>query len=265
MLEPRGLLYPSRVPARLRARRRAACAALLLAVVTACGGESKPPTSAEWDGPPLATDRRTATEYAVTALTPADPEVPAGRILGAKTLAKQDRLKRGARVYEGANGVEVHIRPESPTVVFAKRPAAPGPLPDDEQALAATRAVMKAYGMDSEEWTPTVSRAGDAVSVRYDIRAELPVREAAGVPQPLASFAVDAAGVRVITLALVRFTARPAPIQSEQDAFGRLTRAERYRKVQLVLVNDGKGVIRPYWEFETDKGELRPVLAVLTP
>ena len=238
--------------------------AVALVALAACG-DSKPIGPA-WKGKAaLAEDRGTATEHVVTALTPADPEIPAGRVLGAGKLVKQERLERGARVFRSADGAVVRVRPESPTTVVGQRAPAAGALPDEPTARAAAVAVMEAYRMDPADWTPEVKPGADFVTVWFTLRTDLPVFELPKVSAPLASFAVDAKGVRSFSLTLVTFEPRQVPIVSQREAFGKLTVAERYVSVRLVLVNDGKGLIRPAWEFETDDDELHPVLAVLTP
>ncbi|HWL37396.1 MAG TPA: hypothetical protein VNQ77_14525 [Frankiaceae bacterium] len=226
---------------------------------------TRPADEPAWAGPPLGTGRSQVTELVVDALAPADPAAPAGRALGAKTVTDSGQVQRGARVFRGGDDVEVHVRPDTPTVIFARRGAAPGEPPAEAKVKAAAEAVMRAYGMDPAQWTPTVRTRGGTRSVQFVVRADLPVFEAGGVPAPLASFTVDAKGVQAMTLTLVTFTPRPVEVMSQAEAFERVEHAARYERVRMVLVNAGKGAIQPYWEFAAADGKLRPVLAVLTP
>jgi hypothetical protein len=250
-------------------RRRLVAYGAALAVLVAAGVTAYVlPRGADepvWAGPPLGTARGQATEYVVNALAPADPAAPAGRALGADTVTDSGEVQRGARVFRGGEDVEVHVRPDTPTVIFARRGAAPGEAPAEARAKAAAEAVMRAYGMDPAQWTPTVRTRDRALSVQYVVRAGQPVFEAGGVAAPLASFTVDGKGVQAMTLTLVAFAPRTVEIMSEAEAFARVAHQGRYERVRLVLVNAGQGAIRPYWEFAASDGKLRPVLAVLTP
>lgn len=249
--------------------RRLVAYGAALAVLVAAGVTAyvltRPSDEPAWAGPPLGTARGQAAELAISALAPDDPAGPAGRALGAEAVTGSGEVQRGARVFRGGEDVEVHVRPDTPTVIFARRGAAPGEGPTEARATAAAEAVMKAYGMDPAQWTPTVRARGGTLSVQYVVRAEQPVFEAGGVAAALASFTVDGKGVQAMTLTLVTFAPRPVEIMSEAEAFARLAHAGRYERVRLVLVNAGKGVIQPYWEFAAADGTLRPVLAVLTP
>lgn len=254
----------SGVPTRRLVAYGAAVAVLVAGVAAFLLTRSDP--GPVWAGPPLSAAQGTATRYEVVALSPAAPqEVAAKAMLALGPLTERPVPVRGARVYDSESGAEIHVRPERPTVVFAQRPVAGDAPQGEDRALGITRATMTRYGMEPEHWEPTVRRTGNVWSVRYTYRTAFPMFEAAGVPSPLASFAVDGRGLQVMTLTLVRLEPEEVRVISEREAFERLSKLGRYVSVRMVVVNTGKGAVEPYWEFKAADGKLRPVPAVLTP
>jgi len=237
--------------------RRAAVALVLLAACSDSGPR--------WDAE-RALDRqpRRAPQIAVSPAPQPAPERAGATLLGAGDAPLASRQEGGATVFT-AGDVSVRVVRGTPGTVAGLRPVAGTTPPGRAAALAAGRRLMAAFRMDATQWTPTVRDAGPTTSVQFEIDAALPVFATGGVVQPFVSLAVDARGVRSFTLTPVVLGYATVDVVSEAAAFGRLTRDGSYTGARLVLVDDGSGTIKPFWEFVTAAGDKRPVPAVLTP
>ena len=220
-------------------------------------------TSAEpvWAGPVLSTERGTSTEYAIEPVDLPNPERIAAAVLGNPNPSFETSKQGQQTVYRDA-GLTVRVRDVSPVTLVGQRGSGSGVLPSEAAALAMANDLLKAFGLDADDWTVTQPSATSLFrSVLYRVKAELPVFTTANVQEPSVSVALDNRGVQSFSATLARLTPRQVSIRSEREAFEKVDRSGRYVSVRLVLVDRGKGRISPHWEFEDEAGTKQPVEA----